>query len=529
MSQLEQAKREATRLLKLAKKHTTPSTAPFQLPIKNLSQSQEYIANINGYASWNIYEKELNKRDIIQAKPAESKNNEHFKHLLSNIDFFNQDIPFIFNKKTENEDYKIVDNKVHTPIVLGNFLPTKLYSMTESFARKNKEWKLTDYPVLFSGSTGSGKTESLVSIGHQYIKNGEGLIYIDGKGDASVYTKLFNLSLEYNRFDDYYLLNFMMRNDSERISHTFDPINPLIGDEKAFKILFGDKIGVLIHELSKCVKAKNGLVSVDNILSFLMMGTLKKISDDNFFSDVKCIVDDYLDTLPDDEQEALTAHTLNCDVAFNTAENLMLYKSRFSLTPDVDLEKVYYKRKILLIMFPALEKSSETCLTLLNIVMLTLNKVINNFNQISNTQNIILDELSSATSDQLADYVFSTPFRSANVIHAFQDYGRNNNYLRYVTKTAKTFVLMKNQCSDLSDDVKIRIMNNLDDFPPFYKMKHLNNQCVGEASVFGFNSLPLDNKTTLNYKYGYTFSTLKLCYKPSTVNSKEVYLNKKTM
>ncbi len=45
--------------------------------------------------------------------------------------------------------------------------------------------------ALIFGSTGSGKTETLVSLSYNALVQGSGFIYVDGKGDNSLYAKSF--------------------------------------------------------------------------------------------------------------------------------------------------------------------------------------------------------------------------------------------------------------------------------------------------------------------------------------------------
>lgn len=528
MSQLDQAKREAARLLKLAKKNEYTDTPPFKLTINNLSHAKEHIANINGYPNWNIFEKELNKRDSIQDVISTKKIREEEDYLLSNIAFFNRELPFIFHPNTiVKENYKTIDDKPHTPIKLGDFSPRYFASITDKFSNKSKYWSLTSYPVAISGSTGSGKTESLISMGNQYIENGEGLMYVEGKGDTSVYTKLFSIAKQHNRLNDLFLLNFMVKdNHDSKITHTIDPLNPLIGDETAFKILFGDKIGILLHELSKCIKSNNGLVSVDNIESFLMLDTLQKIKTDSLFANAVPYIDDYLNNLDYDSDETLRSHVLNCDVAFSMINTLISYKSVFTINPDVSLEKAFYKRKIILTLFPSLEKSWDFCQSLVNLMMLNINKVMKEFEHRENTQTVILDDVSSLISNNLADYLSMTNPKSINMIYAVQDFYRETRFMNQIIKSAKTFVLMKGEYSELPDAIKLRIMNDLTNFPPFYKSRNIKSQSPGEAMVFGYNDYALDKKTHLNHERGYSFSALKLEYRPAEI-AKYIYLNKK--
>jgi hypothetical protein len=530
MSQLDQAKREAARLLKIAKKNEYTDTPPFKLTINNLSHAKEHIANINGYPNWNIFEKELNKRDSIQDKTSTNKQREAADNLLSNIEFFSRELLFTFHPNTNTkETYKTINDKPYTPIKLGDFLPKGFSSMTEKFSNKSKYWSLTSYPVAISGSTGSGKTESLLSMSHQYIENGEGLLYFDGKGDTSIYSRFFSIAKQNNRLDDLYLLNFLVKdNHGSKITHTIDPINPLIGDETAFKILFGDKMGVLLHELSKCVKSNNGLVSVENIESFLMLDTLHKIKKDPLFANAVSYIDDYLNNLDYDVDETLRSHVLNCDVAFPMINTLITYRTMFTINPDISLEKSLYKRKIILTLLPSLEKSWDSCQSLVNLLMLNLNKVIKEFEHRENTQTVIMDDMASLISNNLADYLTMTNTQSINMIYAVQDFYRETRFMNQIIKSAKTFVLMKGEYTALPDAIQLRIMNDLTNFPPFYKSRNIRSQNAGEAMVFGYNDYALDKKTHLNHERGYSFSPLKLIYRPVEM-AKYIYLNKKEM
>ena len=47
--------------------------------------------------------------------------------------------------------------------------------------------------ALIFGSTGSGKTEALISIAYNALLQASGFIYIDGKGDNSLFAKIFSM------------------------------------------------------------------------------------------------------------------------------------------------------------------------------------------------------------------------------------------------------------------------------------------------------------------------------------------------
>ncbi|MEE9451833.1 MAG: TraM recognition domain-containing protein [Gammaproteobacteria bacterium] len=83
--------------------------------------------------------------------------------------------------------------------------------------------------VLIFGATGSGKTEALVSMAYNALIQGSGFIYVDGKGDNSLYAKVFSLARSMGREDDLLLINFMtgardiVGPQESRLSNTLNP------------------------------------------------------------------------------------------------------------------------------------------------------------------------------------------------------------------------------------------------------------------------------------------------------------------
>ncbi len=84
---------------------------------------------------------------------------------------------------------------------------------------------------LIFGSTGSGKTEALVSIAFNALVQGSGFIYVDGKGDNSLFAKIFSMARYMGREDDVLLINFMtgardiIGPQDKRLSNTVNPFS----------------------------------------------------------------------------------------------------------------------------------------------------------------------------------------------------------------------------------------------------------------------------------------------------------------
>lgn len=100
--------------------------------------------------------------------------------------------------------------------------------------RKSKEelWFANDdlrTHALIFGSTGSGKTEALVSLAFNALVHASGFIYVDGKGDNSLYAKIFSMVRSMGREDDLLLINFMtgardiVGPQEKRLSNTLNP------------------------------------------------------------------------------------------------------------------------------------------------------------------------------------------------------------------------------------------------------------------------------------------------------------------
>lgn len=92
---------------------------------------------------------------------------------------------------------------------------------------------------LVLGVTGSGRTEVMLSMLKPAIDAGQGVVYVDGKGDNSLYMKIYAMAMEAGRLDDLRVLNLMQpfspinaserEEDSSRPAwdwhgHTFNPL-----------------------------------------------------------------------------------------------------------------------------------------------------------------------------------------------------------------------------------------------------------------------------------------------------------------
>ncbi len=82
---------------------------------------------------------------------------------------------------------------------------------------------------FFSGSTGAGKTEGLISLSYNALVWGSGFAYSDGKGDVSLWSKVFSMVRAMGREDDLFVINYMTgggdttKRRADKLSNTYNP------------------------------------------------------------------------------------------------------------------------------------------------------------------------------------------------------------------------------------------------------------------------------------------------------------------
>ena len=80
---------------------------------------------------------------------------------------------------------------------------------------------------LLFGTTGSGKTETLVSLSYNALALGSGLIYVDPKGTSKLAHQIHNMARNLGRDDDFLILNFGVqgKDGSHKLSNTCNPFS----------------------------------------------------------------------------------------------------------------------------------------------------------------------------------------------------------------------------------------------------------------------------------------------------------------
>ncbi len=274
--------------------------------------------------------------------------------------------------------------------------------------------------VLIFGSTGSGKTEALVSIAFNALMQGSGFLYVDGKGDNSLFAKVFSMSRFMGREDDLLLINFMtgardiIGAQEKRLSNTMNPfcngsssmlaglVTSLMdsssqsGDGDMWKgraIVFVEalmKVLVYMRDQGKI------LLDANTIRNYFELPRLEAIGIDKMFirdnqepvslAEAPTLVLEpmmnYLRTLPgyDPSKKGKQSSTVFEQHGFITMQLTRAFGSladtyghiiRTNLS-EVDLKDVVLNRRILVVLLPALEKAPEELANLGKVIIASL-------------------------------------------------------------------------------------------------------------------------------------------------------------
>lgn len=274
--------------------------------------------------------------------------------------------------------------------------------------------------ALIFGSTGSGKTEALVSIAYNSLLQSSGFIYVDGKGDNSLFAKVFSMARSMGREDDVLLINFMtgardiIGAQERKLSNTMNPfangsssmLSQLVvslmdsgsnsGDGDMWKGRAISFVEALMKILVYMRDEGAILLDANTVRNYFELPQIEAIAIDKQFlregqepaslEDVPDLVMDpiknYLKTLPGFDknkkgkqaQQTLEQHgfiTMQLTRVFSSLADTYSHIIRTNLA-EVDLKDVVLNRRILVVLLPALEKSPDELANLGKIIIATL-------------------------------------------------------------------------------------------------------------------------------------------------------------
>jgi len=278
--------------------------------------------------------------------------------------------------------------------------------------------------VLIFGSTGSGKTEALISMSYNSLLQGSGFIYVDGKGDNSLYAKIFSMARSMGREDDLLLINFMtgardiIGPQKQRISNTMNPfcsgsssmLSQLVvslmdssgqsGDGDMWKGRAINFVEALMKVLVAMRDAGHILLDANSVRNYFSLDRLEAMVLDKVFirdgqepialeSFPDVIIEplcNYVFNLPGYNKErkgkqvsqVLEQHgyiTMQLVRVFSSLADTYGHILRVNLA-EVDLKDVVLNRRILVVLLPALEKSPDELANLGKIIIASLRSMM---------------------------------------------------------------------------------------------------------------------------------------------------------
>lgn len=274
--------------------------------------------------------------------------------------------------------------------------------------------------TLIFGSTGSGKTEALISLSFNALVQGSGFLYVDGKGDNSLFAKVFSMCRSMGREDDVLLINFMtgardvVGAQERRLSNTMNPfcngsssmLSQLVislmdsGTQSADGDMWKGRAMVFVEALMKILvymrdKGKI-LLDANTIRNYFELPRLEAIVVDKMFprdnqepvslADTPEVVlepiSNYLINLPGydrskkGKQSSSTYEqhgfiTMQLTRVFGSLADTYGHIIRTNLA-EVDLKDVVLNRRILVVLLPALEKSPDELANLGKVIIASL-------------------------------------------------------------------------------------------------------------------------------------------------------------
>lgn len=269
---------------------------------------------------------------------------------------------------------------------------------------------------LYLGTTGSGKTFGLKSYACNAFCWSSGFIYIDGKADTDLWSTLSAMARRFGRDDDLLIMNYMTGNAAmgARVpSNTLNPFSSgsasyltnmlvsLMPDSEGDNAMWKERAVALVSALMPCLvfkrETQNIPLSIGVIRQFLTFKAVIKLSRDTTVPEhIRAPVKAYLNELPgyvdnvfDDngDEKPMGPDSGQVDTSVPRQQHgylsMQFTRSMQSLgddygfifdtqAADVDMMDVVLQRRILVVLIPALEKSSDETANLGKIIASTL-------------------------------------------------------------------------------------------------------------------------------------------------------------
>ncbi len=267
---------------------------------------------------------------------------------------------------------------------------------------------------LYLGTTGSGKTFGLKSFSCNALCWSSGYIYIDGKADTDLWSTLSAMARRFGRDDDLLIMNYMTGNIGGRVpSNTLNPFSSgsssyltnmlvsLMPDAGGDNAMWKERAISLVSAIMPCLVWKrdtqNIPLSIATVRQYLTFKAVIKLSRDSaipqhlrtsiiaYLNELPGYVDDVFDDNGDEKPQSPDAAPADTSTPRQQHGYLSMQftRSMSSLgddygfifdtqAADIDMMDVVLNRRILVVLIPALEKSSDETANLGKIISSTL-------------------------------------------------------------------------------------------------------------------------------------------------------------
>lgn len=278
------------------------------------------------------------------------------------------------------------------------------------------------------GSTGAGKTEALVSLCVNAMAWVSGFMYTDGKGDVTLFAKVWSLCRIFGREDDLLVMNFMTgnadttRKRSDKLSNSYNPfldgnassktqllINLMDsgGDGKGADVWKGRAISFIASIMPALVDKRDFggmLLHVGRIREYLpFLRLLELMRDPSLTPDNKTRINAFLLDVPGykaDKAEA-QSNTFFEQYGYQQMQFTRILSSLADTyghifkteQADIDMRDVVANRRILVNLLPALESSRPELANLGKIIVAGVKGMMgsNLGNRVEGTKREVLD------------------------------------------------------------------------------------------------------------------------------------------
>ncbi len=252
-------------------------------------------------------------------------------------------------------------------------------------------------------------TETLLSLAYNALVQGSGLIYVDGKGENVLYTKVFAMARTMGREDDVLCINYMTGSrdvfgpQKTKLSNTLNPfssggsggLTELVvslmddggGGGDMWKGRAISLISAMMMALTYMRDQKDILLDVDIIREYLILDNIIKLYKQrkDFPNHIRAALKGYLVSLPGFQENAAKQNDTVAEqhgylqmqftkILGSLADQYgFIFKTNLG---EVDFKDVVLNRRILVVLLPALEKSTEELSNLGKIIVACLKQMM---------------------------------------------------------------------------------------------------------------------------------------------------------